>query len=124
MDSLIINIAGTCKHEIIILVASVSAHLVRATFVRHFFLQCSSLERASRSLAKTGLHYTLPYISQVLYMDLKRLHAAVQDFSSLCAYQDFPIEEVNICGSVFIYVCTGMYTQACVHIEVKDSQTE
>ena len=46
-------VAGTCKHEIIILVASVSAHLVNARVVKHFFLQCSSLERASRSFART-----------------------------------------------------------------------
>ena len=48
------GVAGTCKHEIIILVASVSAHLVNARVVEHFFLRCSSFERASRSLAKTG----------------------------------------------------------------------
>ena len=47
------GVAGTCKHEIIILVASVSAHLVNARVVEHFFLKCSSFERASRSLAKT-----------------------------------------------------------------------
>ena len=48
------GVAGTCKHEIIILVAYVSAHLVNARVVEHFFLRCSSFERASRSLAKTG----------------------------------------------------------------------
>ena len=48
------GVAGTCKHEIIIRVASVSAHLVNARVVEHFFLRCSSFERASRSLAKTG----------------------------------------------------------------------
>ena len=51
------GVAGTCKHEIIILVASVSAHLVNARVVEHFFLRCSSFERASRSLAKTGLFW-------------------------------------------------------------------
>ena len=34
--------------------ASVSAQLVNAAVVKQLFLQCSSLERASRSLAKTG----------------------------------------------------------------------
>ena len=32
-----------------------SAQLVNAAVVKQLFLQCSSLERASRSLAKTGL---------------------------------------------------------------------
>ena len=45
----------TCKHKIIISVASVSARPVSLTVVKHLFLQCSCLERASRSLAKTGL---------------------------------------------------------------------
>ena len=31
-----------------------SARLVSPTAVKHFFLQCPGLERASRSLAKTG----------------------------------------------------------------------
>ena len=31
------GVAGTCKHEIIILVASVSAHLVNARVVEQFF---------------------------------------------------------------------------------------
>ena len=51
------GVVGTCKNEIIILVASVSAHLVNARVVEHFFLRCSSFERASRSLAKTGFHF-------------------------------------------------------------------
>ena len=51
------GVAGTCKHEVIILVASVSAHLVNARGVEHFFLKCSRSERASRSLAKTGLFF-------------------------------------------------------------------
>ena len=54
------GVAGTCKHEIIILVASVSAHLVNARVVEHFFLRCSSFERASRSLAKTGFPVNAP----------------------------------------------------------------
>ena len=37
--------------------ASVSAQLVNAAVVKQLFLQCSSLERASRSLAKTGLFF-------------------------------------------------------------------
>ena len=51
------GVAGTCKHKVIIFVASVSALLVNATVVKQLFLQCSSLERASRSLAKTGLFF-------------------------------------------------------------------
>ena len=34
-----------------------SAQLVNAAVVKQLFLQCSSLERASRSLAKTGLFF-------------------------------------------------------------------
>ena len=48
------GVAGTCKHEVIIFVASMSA-----TVVKQLFLQCSSFERASRSLAKTGLFFGL-----------------------------------------------------------------
>ena len=36
-----------------------SAQLVNAAVVKQLFLQCSSLERASRSLAKTGLFFGL-----------------------------------------------------------------
>ena len=39
-----------------------SALLVNATVVKQLFLQCSSLERASRSLAKTGLFVALFFI--------------------------------------------------------------
>ena len=38
-----------------------SAQLVNAAVVKQLFLQCSSLERASRSLAKTGLFLGLFY---------------------------------------------------------------
>ena len=48
------GVAGICKREVIIFAASVSA-----TVVKQLFLQCSSLERASRSLAKTGLFFGL-----------------------------------------------------------------
>ena len=34
----------TCKHEIIMLVVSVSAHFVNATVVKPFLLQCYSLK--------------------------------------------------------------------------------
>ena len=36
-----------------------SAQLVNAAVVKQLFLQCSSLERASRSLAKTGLFFCI-----------------------------------------------------------------
>ena len=39
-----------------------SAQLVNAAVVKQLFLQCSSLERASRSLAKTGLCLCLFFI--------------------------------------------------------------
>ena len=42
--------------------ASVSTQLVNATVVKQWFLQCSSLERASRSLAKTGLFFCFFFI--------------------------------------------------------------
>ena len=37
------GVAGTCKHEIIILVSSVSAHLLNATDVTHFFYNALAL---------------------------------------------------------------------------------
>ena len=37
------GVAGTCKHEIIILVVSVSAHLVNATIEKHCFYNALAL---------------------------------------------------------------------------------
>ena len=37
------GVAGTCKHEVIIFVAPVSAHLVNTTVVQHFFYNALAL---------------------------------------------------------------------------------
>ena len=37
------RVAGTCKHEVIIFVAPVSAHLVNTTVVKHFFYNAPAL---------------------------------------------------------------------------------
>ena len=52
------GVAGTCKHKAIISVASACLPC-QSNSCESFFLQCSSLERASRSLAKTGLFFCL-----------------------------------------------------------------
>ena len=45
-----------------------SALLVNATVVKQLFLQCSSLERASRSLAKTGFFLSFFHFFSVFFL--------------------------------------------------------